>query len=117
MTLSDLIRKGGLARVATATTATVATQKTANAATVAPVATVAVANLRPPTTVMTAEEETAIRMWLAHIDETDAGMIAGALDQCRADVEARTYFLRRADEVPSSVSRDQPHLALYLDSG
>ena len=43
MTLSNLIRKGGLAKVATATPATVATQA---AATVAEVATVAVA--KPP---------------------------------------------------------------------
>lgn len=44
MTLSALIRKGGLAKVATATPATLATQETENAGTVAEVATVAVAS-------------------------------------------------------------------------
>ena len=44
MTLSTLIRKGGLAKVATATPATLATQETENAGTVAGVATVAVAS-------------------------------------------------------------------------
>jgi len=48
MTLSNLIRKGGLAQVATATHATVATQKRAKEPTVAKVATVAVANLSQP---------------------------------------------------------------------
>ncbi|MFO1352590.1 MAG: hypothetical protein U1F68_18735 [Gammaproteobacteria bacterium] len=100
MTLSDLIRKGGLAKMATATPATLATQETANAATVAQVATVAVAEPQPAATAMTAEEETAIRAWLAHIEETDADIIAEVLNQCRADVKARAYFLRRSEEVP-----------------
>ena len=43
MTLSNLIRKGGLAQIATATRATPATQEAGGAATVAKVATVAVA--------------------------------------------------------------------------
>ncbi len=43
MTLSNLIRKGGLAQIATATPATPATQEAGSAATVAHVATVAVA--------------------------------------------------------------------------
>ena len=46
MTLSTLIRKGGLAKVATATPATLATQGAVNAGTVAEVASVAVAKLR-----------------------------------------------------------------------
>jgi len=46
MTLSTLIRKGGLAKVATATPATPATQGSVNAGTVAEVASVAVAKLR-----------------------------------------------------------------------
>ena len=44
--LLTLIRKGGLAQVATATPATLATQKTKSAGTVAEVATVAVASRR-----------------------------------------------------------------------
>ena len=50
---------------------------------------------------MTAEEEAAIRAWLAHIEETDADIIAEVLNRCRADPETRSYFLRRAEEVPS----------------
>jgi hypothetical protein len=55
---------------------------------------------------MTCEEETAIRAWLAHIEETDADIIAEVLNQCRADAEARAYFLRRADEVTRPVPDD-----------
>lgn len=102
MTLSNLIRKGGLVQVATATPATLATQETANTATVAQVATVAVAK----TPALTAEEETAIRAWLAHIEESDTDIIAEVLNQCRADEEAREYFLRRADEVPRPIPDD-----------
>lgn len=100
MTLSTLIRKGGLSKAATATPATLATQVTMDAATVAQVATVAVA--KPPA--LTAEEETAIRAWLAHIEETDTDLIAEVLNQCRTDEEARAYFLRRAAEVPRPTS-------------
>ncbi|MCC7080112.1 MAG: hypothetical protein IT530_05515 [Burkholderiales bacterium] len=45
---------------------------------------------------MTAADETAIRGWLARIDETDAAIIAEVLSRCRRDAEARDYFLRRA---------------------
>lgn len=54
---------------------------------------------RVPTASMTAEEETAIRAWLAHIGETDPAIIAEVLDQCRTDADARYYFIRRAEEV------------------
>ena len=106
MTLSKLIRKGGLAQVATATPATLATQETGSAATVAQVATVAFAKPQSTAAAMTAEEETAIRAWLSHIEETDAAIIAEVLSQCRADAEARAYFLRRAEEVPQPVPDD-----------
>lgn len=106
MTLSNLIRKGGLAHVATATPATLATQEAASAGTVAQVATVAVAKPQPPATAMTAEEEAAIRAWLANIKETDADIIGEVLDQCRADVAARAYFLWRADELPRRITDD-----------
>lgn len=96
MTLSNLIRKGALAQIATATPATLATQGTVGAATVAQVATVAVAK----TPALAVEEETAIRAWLAHIEETDADIIVAVLHQCRADMKARAYALRRAGEVP-----------------
>jgi hypothetical protein len=104
MTLSALMKKGGLCAVATAIPATAATEEGEKIGTVARVATVAVANppsvKSTPTAPMTADEESAIRAWLAHIEETDAAIIAVVLDQCRVDVEARGYFLRQAGEVP-----------------
>jgi hypothetical protein len=100
MTLSALMKKGGLCAAATAIPATAATEEKENAGTVARVATVAVAN--PPsarntlTSPMTADEESAIRAWLAHIEETDAAIIAVVFGQCRAGAEARGYFTGRA---------------------
>ena len=64
---------------------------------------VAVANPLAP---MTADEESAIRAWLAQIEETDAAIIAIVLGQCRADVEARGYFLQQAGEVPQAAALD-----------
>lgn len=103
MTLSTLIRKGGLAQVATATSATLATQEAKRTGTVAPVATVAVAKPKLWARAMTGEEETAIRTWLAHIGETDSELIDEVLAQCRADWETRAYFFRRSKERPSTL--------------
>lgn len=105
MTLASLIRKGGLARIATATPATPATQEADSAATVAEVATVTVANLLPPA--LPRDDEAAIRAWLACIAETNLNTIAEVLDQCHTDPEARAYFLRRAEEIPSPSVSDQ----------
>jgi hypothetical protein len=102
------MKKGGLCAVATAIPATAATEEMEKAGTVARVATVAVANppsVKPAAT-MTADEESAIRAWLANIEETDAAIIAVVLEQCRADVAARGYFLRQAAEVPRAVAFD-----------
>ena len=87
MTLSALIRKR---ENATATVATPATHKGAKAGTVANVASVAVANQ------LLAEEETAIRAWLAMIEETDPATIAEVIGQCQRDADARDYFTGRA---------------------
>lgn len=97
-TLLNLIRKGGLTTVATATRATLATHEAENSAMVAQVATVAVAKLQLPTAAMKAEEETVICAWLALIEEIDSGIISEVLNRCRADAEVRAWFLRRADE-------------------
>ena len=126
MTLSALIQKGGLAKIATATlattatiaektrppeesatatSATMATQVTESEGTVAGVATVAVAysekppvhsQERGPAATLSKSEESTIHIWLAHIGETDPQEIADVLDVCRANTEARVYFLRRA---------------------
>ncbi|MHB9100123.1 MAG: hypothetical protein ACYC2E_01195 [Sulfuricella sp.] len=110
MTLSALMKKGGLSAAATAIPATAATEEGEKAGTVARIATVAVANTprveSHPTAPMTADEESAIRAWLAYIEETDAAIIAVVLDQCREDVAARGYFLRQASEVPRAVAFD-----------
>lgn len=113
MTLSNLIRKGGLAEIATATPATPATQEEVSAATVAEVATVAVAKPQSTATAMTGEEKSAILAWLAHIEETDEDIIAKVLNQCRIGAEAREYFLRRAEEVsqPFPDDDDRRHCA------
>lgn len=91
MTLSALIRKR---ENATATVATLTTHKGAKARTVANVASVAVANQ------LLAEEETAIRAWLAHIKETDPATIADVLARCQSDAHARAYCLEQAKKVP-----------------
>jgi len=102
MALSALMKKGGLHERATATAATEA---------VAAVAAVAVANppraASKPTSTMTASEDNAIRVWLAHIEEADAAIVAVVLDQCRAAAGARGYFIGRSGELPKAVSSEQ----------
>ncbi len=45
---------------------------------------------------ITADDEAAIRGWLARIGETDPVTIAEVIDGCRRDADARDYFLGRA---------------------
>lgn len=45
-------------------------------------------------------DESRVRAWLTHIEETDQDFIDGVLDQCRGDPEALVYFLKRSTEVP-----------------
>jgi hypothetical protein len=52
--------------------------------------------IRQTSTPLTAEEETAIRAWLALIEETDPATIAEVIDQCQRDADARGYFTGRA---------------------
>lgn len=49
---------------------------------------------------MTPDDETTIRAWLAHIEETDPATIAAVLDKCRANLNERKALLRWADEIP-----------------
>ena len=51
--------------------------------------------LRRPTAPLAADDETAIREWLADIEETDPTIIADVLNQCRTDSDARGYFVGR----------------------
>ena len=106
MKLADLMRKSVSVSVATATPATFATQSTESTestVTVAKVATVAVAN---PTEAQSATlnpaDEVRVRAWLAHIDETDPVMIEETLRRCASDAETLSYFLWRAQEVPTN---------------
>lgn len=117
MTLSALIRKRDTGNLATAIPAISATQPKGEARTVARIATVAVANPKegqaaPPVIVgdgdtvaapMTADDEKAIRAWLALIEETAPAIIADVLNKCRTDAEALDYFTGRAvAELPKS---------------
>lgn len=88
MTLSALIRKREIP------TAAVATHNQINAGTVAKVASVAVATQLFP------EEETAIRAWLAYIEETDPTTISNVLAKCAANPDARAYCLEQARQLP-----------------
>ncbi|MEX0963783.1 MAG: hypothetical protein WDZ52_07060 [Pseudohongiellaceae bacterium] len=106
MTLSALIKKGGLAKAMTATPATIATQEMDNTVTVAPVATVAVAVKPEPLPKLSPGQETAIRAWLAHIEETDSAVIADLLAKCAANPEARAYCLEQAKQVPPAPEPD-----------
>jgi len=49
-----------------------------------------------PSAPMAASEETAIRAWLALIEETDPATIAEVIGQCQRDADARDYFTMRA---------------------
>ena len=132
MTLSALIKKGGLTGTMTATPATPATQEADKPVTVAPVATVAVAERPEPLPELSPDEESSILAWLAHIEETDSAIIAEVVDKCRNDREARRYFLKRSEEVPEPVTAshsiacgdcsyferiDHPHLGHCIKGG
>ena len=52
---------------------------------------------------LTADEESEIRRWLAHIGEVDADLIEYCIGECRADLDKRKYFLARSEEAPAIV--------------
>ena len=97
MMLSALIRKR---EIATATPATTATHEGVEGRSVAKVASVAVANQIFP------EEESAIRAWLAHINETDPAIIADVITKCRACADTRAWCLDQARQVPPAPEPD-----------
>ena len=100
MSLLALIKKGGLANVATKTPATIATFDDGQAVTVAPVATVTVATpSEPKIDPLTPDEETRILACLAHINETNQETINHIITKCRTDKNGRLYLLRRSEEV------------------
>ena len=102
MTLSSLIRKRRTGDISTAIPAISATQREEDRRTVARIATIAVANpkegqtIRQPSAPLSAEAETAVRDWLALIEETDPAIIAEVIGQCERDAEALDYFTGRA---------------------
>lgn len=53
-------------------------------------------SIRQPSAPMTFGEETAIRAWLALIEETDPATIAKVISQCLRDADARDYFIQQA---------------------
>jgi hypothetical protein len=52
--------------------------------------------IRQPSASLTAEEEKAIRAWLALIEETDPATIDEVIERCQRDADARDYFTGRA---------------------
>ena len=57
-----------------------------------------------PTAPLTAGEEHAVLAWLDRIGEADPATIAEVLTACRRDIEARRYFLERAEWRPTTRS-------------
>lgn len=99
MTLSALIKKGGLYKAVTATPATITTLQADLEESVAQVATVAVAVKLETLPELSLDEETCIRAWLTHIEETDPDIITEVLNKCRDEQDARWYYLNRSEEV------------------
>jgi hypothetical protein len=59
--------------------------------------------IRQPSAPLSAEEEAAIRAWLALIGETDPATVAEVIDRCQRDAGARGYFTgRAAAELPAA---------------
>ena len=58
--------------------------------------------IRQPSAPLTASEETAIRSWLAMIEETDPATISEVISQCQRDADARDYFTGRAAAFPTT---------------
>ncbi len=52
--------------------------------------------IRQPSAPLTDSEESAIRAWLALIEETDPATIVEVIGQCQRDADARDYFTGRA---------------------
>jgi hypothetical protein len=52
--------------------------------------------IRQPSAPLTTEGETAIRAWLALIEEADPATIAEVIGQCQRDADARDYFAGQA---------------------
>jgi len=102
MTLSDLIMKGGLSDLMAATPATVATVSPSKTITVATVATVAVNTTE--NTPSERLEDSIILLCLEHIGETDPTEIAEVLNECKHNLQTRQYYLKRARELPISIT-------------
>jgi hypothetical protein len=61
--------------------------------------------VRQPSAPLTASEETAIRAWLALIEEIDPATIAAVIGQCQRDADARDYFTGQA---PAELPKPDP---------
>ena len=59
---------------------------------------------RRPASPLSAEDEAAIRAWLAAIDETDPESVANVIERCRQDQDARDYYVGRAAEAQHGVT-------------
>ena len=63
--------------------------------------------IRQASAPLTASEETAIRAWLALIEETDPATIAEVIGQCQRDADARDYFTGRAADADRRPGRER----------
>lgn len=70
-----------------------------------------------PSAPLTASEETAIRAWLALIEETDEATIDDVLTLCRHDDDARAYYLGRAGYAVTGDDRRRCSQCSSLRSG
>lgn len=56
---------------------------------------------------LSTDYESAIRTWLAYIEETNPDTITEVLNKCRSNPDALRYFLQRAEEVPETVTTNK----------
>jgi len=66
---------------------------------------------RQPASPLSAEDEAAIRAWLAAIDETDPEAVADVIERCRQDQDARDYYTGQARmwEIPGHTAGHACH--------
>lgn len=113
MKLADLIRGVGISDEGMP--ATFATDGEMGELTVASAASVAVADVKEPEFLLADRHD--VIGWLFWIGERDQVVINEVLDQCEADLLARSYFLARSQEAPKPLSDDRHfcHECSYLD--
>ena len=62
-------------------------------------------NTIEPTVYLSSHEESRVRAWLEHIQESDADIIHEIIERCRHNEDAKKYFLMRSKEAALPVAR------------